>query len=66
MGYSVAVEFVVQSENTENIHEALTIPKQWNSEWNPSYFMSDYSETEHSETEHSAIGVFQSTKVYLL
>ena len=61
MGYSVVAEFAVQSENTENIQEALTVLKQWNTDWNPQYFMSDYSEAELSAVE----AVFSSTKVYL-
>ena len=42
--YSVVAEFVAQRENTENIQEALAIFKQWYAQWNPRYFMSDYSE----------------------
>ena len=61
VGYSVVAEFVVQSENSENIQEALAILKQWNAEWNPRYFMSDYSEAELSAIE----AVFPSTTVYL-
>ena len=61
VGYSVVAEFVVQSENSENIQEALTILTQWNSQWKPRYFMSDYSEAELSALE----AVFPSTTVYL-
>ena len=35
VGYSVVAEFIVQSENTENIQEALAVLKEWNSEWKP-------------------------------
>lgn len=61
VGYSVVAEFVVQSENKDNIEEALKVLKKWNTDWNPQYFMSDYSEAELSAVE----AVFPSTKVYL-
>ena len=61
VGYSVVAEFVIQSENKENIEEALKILKEWNPGWNPRFFMSDYSEAELSAVE----SVFPSTKVYL-
>jgi len=32
-------DFFVESENTENIQEALAILKQWNSELNPQYIL---------------------------
>ena len=41
VGYSVVAEFIVQSETAENIQEALSVLKQWNPEWCPSYFMTD-------------------------
>ena len=46
VGYSVVAEFVVQSENTENISEALLKLKEWNPKWCPAYFVTDYSEAE--------------------
>lgn len=35
-------------ETTEQITEALQILTQWNPEWNPKFFMVDYSEAEMS------------------
>ena len=61
VSYSVVAEFIVQSENAENIQEALTILTQWNPEWNPRFFMSDYSEAELNAIE----AVFPSTTVHL-
>ena len=61
VGYSVVAEFIVQGENAENIQEALTILTQWNPEWNPRFFMSDYSEAELNAIE----AVFPTTTVYL-
>ena len=46
VSYSVAAEFVVQSETTEQITEALRILLSWNPEWQPPYFMTDYLEAE--------------------
>ena len=46
VGYSVVGEFIVQSENTENIKEAIEVLKKWNPNWKPKYFMADYSEAE--------------------
>ena len=46
MGYTVVAEFAVSSKSAEVIAEALSILKNWNPEWNPAFFMSDYSEAE--------------------
>ena len=54
-------EFVVQSESAHNIEEALQKLKSWNLDWNPRFFMSDYSEAELAAVQ----AVFPSTKVYL-
>ena len=54
-------EFIVQSESADNIEEALQMLKSWNSDWNPRFFMSDYSEAELAAVQ----AVFPSTKVYL-
>ena len=61
IGYSVVAEFVIQSETTQQISEALTVLKQWNPNWKPSFFIIDYSEAELSAIKE----VFPSTKVYL-
>ena len=46
VGYSVVSESIVQEESAEKIAEALGIIKQWNPSWNPSFFMTDYSQAE--------------------
>lgn len=61
VGYSVVAEFVIQSETTQQISEALAVLQQWNPNWKPSFFIIDYSEAELSAIEE----VFPSTKVYL-
>jgi len=45
-GYCVVAEFIVQSESATHIQEALRLLISWNPKWNPSYFMTDYSEAE--------------------
>ena len=61
VGYSAVVDFVLQSETTDQIIEALKILSSWNKDWRPPYFMTDYS-----EAEISAINtVFPTCKVYL-
>ena len=46
--YQIVGSFVIQSETTDSIYEALSVLKSWNPKWNPSYFMVDYSEEEMS------------------
>ena len=43
----MVAEFSVQSESANEIDDALTIIRQWNPDWSPPFFMSDYSEAEH-------------------
>lgn len=61
VGYSVVAEFVIQDETAEKIEEALKILMQWNPQWKPKFFMSDYSEAELLAIEKC----FPSTKVFL-
>ena len=61
VGYSVVAEFVVQSETTTNISEALSKLKEWNPNWTPKYFMTAYSEAELVSLEEA----FPTTTVYL-
>lgn len=61
VGYSVVAEFIVQSETTKNILEALKVLQSWNPTWQPRYFMCDYSEAELSAIESA----FQGITVYL-
>ena len=46
--YQIVGSFVVQSETTDAIFEALSVLKSWNQKWNSSCFMVDYSEEEMS------------------
>ena len=61
VGYSVVADFVVQSESKENISEALSVLLSWNPNWNPPFFMTDYSDAEIGAIEM----VFPSCKVYI-
>ena len=44
VGYMAVAEFITQSETAEHILEALLILKSWNLDWQPKFFMSDYSD----------------------
>ncbi|XP_063220943.1 uncharacterized protein LOC134530205 [Bacillus rossius redtenbacheri] len=46
VGYSVVGTFVVQSESTTLIAEALNVFKEWLPEWKPQFWMTDFSEAE--------------------
>ena len=61
VGYSVVADFIVQSETTEHITEALKILSTWNPEWKPRFFMVDYSEVEMSAIKN----VFPQCRAYL-
>ena len=61
VGYSVVAEFIVESESTESISEALHILHSWNPEWNPKFWMCDYSDAEISALDCC----FPDTIVYL-
>ena len=44
--YQIVGAFVSENESEESITEALQILKQWNPEFQPKYFMTDYSTEE--------------------
>ena len=60
VGYSVVAQFIVQSESVECISEALNILKEWNSNWNPPFFLCDFSDAKFSALKQA----FPSTTVY--
>ncbi len=61
VSYTVVVEVIIQSETSEHILEALSMLKSWNQNWEPEYFMMDYSDAEMAAVR----GLFPSTQVYL-
>ena len=46
VNYIVVASFIVQSETTAAVAEALEIMKEWNPDWNPRNWMVDFSEIE--------------------
>lgn len=50
--YQVVGSMVTQGESTENIVEGLRMLANWNPNWKPAYFMTDYSEAEINAIEH--------------
>ena len=61
VNYTVVAEFVVQSENTNHIFEAISIIKSWTPSWDPKYFITDYSDAEMSAVSM----LFPQTQFYL-
>ena len=59
--YEVVAAFVIQYETTNGIAEALSVIKDWNPNWSPSYFMTDYSEEEIGVIEQ----VFRDSFLYI-
>ena len=60
MGYSVVAQFIVQSESMECISETLNVLKELKSNWNPPFFLCDFSDAEFSALKQA----FPSTTVY--
>ena len=46
VGYKVVASFICQNVDAYSISEALSIIKSWNTWWNPSYFMVEFSTAE--------------------
>ena len=44
INYTVVAEFIVPSKSANEVDRALGIINQWNPEWTPPFYMSDYSE----------------------
>lgn len=61
VGYKPIAEFICENETTAAITEALNILKQWNQQWEPKYFMLDYSQQEYQALEY----VFPNAQKYL-
>ncbi len=61
VGYTPVADFVIQSETSDHIAEALKVIASWNPEWSPLFFMTDYSDAEITAIE----SVFPQCRVYL-
>ena len=59
--FSVVAEFIIQSETSEDIYEALSVVKTWNPNWNPKFYLLDYSDPEIAAVNK----LFPATEVYL-
>lgn len=61
VNYMTVATFIVESEDTPSIQEALSILKAWNLAWRPAFFMCDYANEEINAIET----VFPESFVYL-
>ena len=61
MNYTVVAEFFVQTENIDQVFEALSVVKSWTPRWDPKYFITDYSDAEMSVISK----LFPKTQLYL-
>ncbi|XP_061178455.1 uncharacterized protein LOC133187113 [Saccostrea echinata] len=61
VNYMTVATFIVETEDSISIQEALSIIKSWNPNWKPAYFMCDYADEEISSIE----SVFPESFVYL-
>ena len=44
--YQIVASFVIQDETTDSIKEPIQKIKEWNPEWQPKYFMTDFCQEE--------------------
>ena len=45
-GYSVVATLILENEKAMAIEEAMRIVKDWNPDWNPRYFLTDFDSQE--------------------
>ena len=57
VGYCVVAKFVVQDENAQKLLDAVNVLRGWNPEWNPPFFLCDYSEADISASEQAFPGI---------
>lgn len=55
--YMVVATFITESEDTASIAAALRIIREWNPNWKPRHFMTDFSESEISAIESTFKGI---------
>ncbi|XP_062568783.1 uncharacterized protein LOC134230930, partial [Saccostrea cucullata] len=55
VNYMTVATFIVETEDSVSIQEALSIIKSWNPNWKPAYFMCDYADEEISSIESSFV-----------
>ena len=57
INYTVVESFITQDETTASIEEALHIFRDWNPQWKPQYFMTDFCQEEINAIESTFKGV---------
>ena len=58
-----SLNFVLQDESIDSIKEALQVIKDWNPDWQPSFFMTDFCKEEIHAVEETFPGI---TKLSIL
>ena len=58
MSYVTVATFIVETEDSSSIEEALGILKSWNPQWSPRFFMCDYADEEIKAIESTFEGTF--------
>lgn len=58
VNYMTVTTFILETEDSFSIQEALSIIKAWNPDWKPAHFMCDYAEEEISAIESVFTGMF--------
>lgn len=59
--YQIVGTFICEQESKQSIQEGITVLRDWNPDWKPSYFMTDFDEKEI----HAKEDTFVNCKVYL-
>ncbi|WAR12531.1 hypothetical protein MAR_026711 [Mya arenaria] len=62
IGYITVGCFILPSETIKNITRGLDVLKQWNPDWTPTFFMTDYDEKEIAAIETSLPDAVESLK----
>ena len=57
VGYSIVGSFITETESSDAIYEALKVLSDWNPNWCPDYFMTDYDEQEIAAVEKLFPGI---------
>lgn len=58
VNYTVVGSFVTQNETTASIEEALHVFREWNPQWRPKYFMTDFCQEEINAIESTFEGTW--------
>ena len=64
LNYIVVGSFIIQTETTASIEEALGIFRDWNISWKPQFFMTDFCHEEINAIENTFPGRNNSSDVY--